>query len=203
MPQGHPSQHPALASTTFHTKTDGHTDTPSEITPESPAQEGTRPVEPRGIVWSSLPTTGRDRQTAMTGIPQKLLQECSSVETLRAVVQRNQSLTFRLQCRHYRDWRRGVRKPVPTGYTSMHLSSAVIRCPKPFCDSPRNHVSQAAQALAKCHAKKPALHGTRSLEGQVKDGDCLFEYLGSDPGCLTETKQVPKQGTVNKKRQGS
>ena len=68
---------------------------------------------------------------------------------------------------HHRDWR-GARKSVPTGYTSMHLSSAVIRCPRSFCDSPRNHVH------------------------------CLFGYLGSDPGCLTETKQAPKQGTPNK-----
>ena len=51
--------------------------------------------------------------------------ECSSIEgeTQRAVVQRSQNLTFRQ------------------------------RCLKPFCDSPRNHVSQAAQVLAKCHSR--------------------------------------------------
>ena len=63
-------------------------------------------------------------QWEQTTMFSKLHLECSGVEgeTQRAVVQRKQSLTLRQQRRYITGIEEGKqRKPVPTGYTSMHL----------------------------------------------------------------------------------
>ena len=65
---------------------------------------------------------------------------------------------------HHRDWKRDARKPVPTGYTSRHLSSVVKWCVQPTGVSPQSHASQATEAIATYDGRSPALHGTGNAE---------------------------------------
>ena len=70
--------------------------------PGGPARQGTMPGEARDIMWPSLPSNGRGRQTTMKGTPLGSTMCANSVEgeTQRVATRSEQRLDLGLQSRH-------------------------------------------------------------------------------------------------------
>ena len=70
--------------------------------PGGPARQGTMPGEARDIMWPSLPSNGRGRQTNVKGTPPGSTMCANSVkgETQRVATRSKQRLHLRLQSGH-------------------------------------------------------------------------------------------------------